>query len=90
MVLICKNFGLLTNTEVEDGGGRVLITNGLDVKSLVNLWRWYYCVSFWEKIELEVSEELYKSMQSKPASEFCRSVEDFLYDNGVTLRVKEE
>lgn len=86
MILKCKNFGLLTNTEVEDFEGRVLVTNGLDIQSLVNLWRWYYNVSFWEKIELQVSEELYKSMMSKPLCEWCRSVEELFYDNGVVIK----
>ena len=86
MILKCKSFGLLTNTEVKDWQGRVLVTNGLDIQSLVNLWRWYYKVSFWEKIELQVSEDLYKSMMSKPLCKWCRSVEELFYDNGVVVK----
>jgi hypothetical protein len=65
MKLICKNYGLINNTEVENEDGRVLITNGLDIKTLVDLWRWYYNIPFWEMIELEVDEKLYNATQLK-------------------------
>ena len=65
MKLKCKNYGLINNTEVENEDGRVLITNGLEIKTLVDLWRWYYNIPFWETIELEVDEKLYNATQLK-------------------------
>lgn len=85
MKLKCKNFGLLTNTEVEDEDGRMLVTNGLDIQTLVALWRWYFRISYWERIDLIVSEKLHNAMKKKPMA-IARSVEDLFYDNGVIIK----
>ncbi len=90
MKLICKNYGLISNTEVENEDGRILVTNGLDIKSSVDLWRWYYNIPFFEKIELLVSKELYNSMKQKPPIDYVRTVEELFYDNGVIVVEKKE
>lgn len=88
MKLKCKNYGLLTNTEVENEEGRILVTNGLRIKQLVSLWRWYYNIAPWEQIQLIVCEDLYKSMRQRPLSSL-RSVEELFYDENVRIEVEE-
>lgn len=87
MKLKCKNYGLITNTEVENEDGRILVTNGLDIDSLVRLWRWYYNIPFFEGIEVEVSKELYNSIKQKTACGI-KSVEQLFYEKNVVF-VKE-
>lgn len=88
MKLKCKNYGLLTNTEVENEDGRILVTNGLDIEQLVDLWRWYYNAPFFKRIEVEVSEKLYNSIKQKPLSSL-KSVEQLFYERNVVF-VKEK
>lgn len=84
MKLKCKNYGLLTNTEVEDCEGRILVTNGLGIEDLVKLWRWYYNVPFFETIELEVSERLFNASKQR-ALKGVKSVQELLYDQKVIV-----
>ena len=84
MKLKCKNYGLLTNTEVENEDGRVLVTNGLDTDSLVRLWRWYYNIPFFERIEVEVGEKLYNSIKQKSVCSI-ESVEQLFYEKNVVF-----
>ena len=84
MKLKCKNYGLLTNTEVENEDGRILVTNGLSIGDLVDLWRWYYNAPFFKRIEVEVSEEIYNSIKQKTATAF-KSVEQLFYERNVVF-----
>lgn len=84
MILKCKNYGLLTNTEVENEDGRILVTNGLDIKQLVNLWRWYYNIPFFERITLYVHRDLYKASKQRPLSSI-NSVEELFFKENVVL-----
>lgn len=84
MKLKCKNYGLLTNTEVENEDGRILVTNGLSIEDLVDLWRWYYNAPFFKRIEVEVGEELYNSIKQKTATAF-KSVEQLFYERNVVF-----
>lgn len=83
MKLKCKNYGLITNTEVENEDGRILVTNGLDIKQLVSLWRWYYNCPF-ERIKLYVSRDLYKAAKQRPLSS-VQSVEELFFKENVVL-----
>ena len=86
--LKCKNYGLLTNTEVEDEKGRILVTNGLSIEQLVDLWRWYYNAPFFKRIEVEVDEKLYESIKQKPLYN-VKSVEQLFYERNVVF-IKEQ
>lgn len=81
-ILKCKNYGLLTNTEVENEDGRVLVTNGLNIEDLVELWRWYYNIPFWKSIKIVVNKDLYLSMKQRPLSS-SQSVEELFYTKNV-------
>lgn len=89
MKLKCKNYGLLTNTEVENEDGRVLVTNGLSIEQLVDLWRWYYNIAPWKRIELEVDKRLYETMKQKSLSAF-KGVQELFYENNVVVVKVEE
>lgn len=84
MKLKCKNYGLISNTVVENEDGRILVTNGLSVEQLVDLWRWYYNVPFFKRIEVEVSKELYNSIKQKTACGI-KSVEQLFYEKNVVF-----
>lgn len=88
MKLKCKNYGFITNTEVENEEGRILVTNGLSVEQLVDLWRWYYNAPFFKRIEVEVNEKLYNSIKQKPLFD-TKSVEQLFYERNVVF-VKEK
>lgn len=87
MILDCKNYGLMTETEVscED---RRLVTQGLDIQTLIKLWRWYYNIPPFEKISLAVPKRLYDlSGQRTLAS--SKSVRRIFYEEGVEMICKE-
>lgn len=61
--LILKRYGLYNPTEVEYGD-KILVTNQLDVKSLCDLWKWYFNLECYKKIPLYVlNEKDFNSMQ---------------------------
>lgn len=85
MILKCKNYGFLaTNTEVENKDGRVLVTNGLTIKELAGLWRWYYKVSAWDIIFLEIDEKNYNYI-TKSYHDGLKSVAEMFKDEGVIV-----
>ena len=87
MILDCKNYGLLTATEVSLEGRR-LVTQGLDIQTLVKLWRWYYNIPPFEKIFLAVPKILLPaSGQRRLVS--CKSVKELFYEQGVEMVCKE-
>lgn len=84
MKLKCKNYGLINNTEVENEDGRILVTNGLSIEQLVDLWRWYYNVPFFKRIEVEVDEKLYNSIKQRPLFDI-KSAEQLFYEKNVVF-----
>lgn len=87
MTLDCKNYGLMTETEVSFEGRR-LVTQGLDLKTLVKLWRWYYHIPRFEKVFLSVSKSLYGLSRLKPYT-CTKSVQECFSDQGVKIICKE-
>lgn len=74
MRLICNSIGLNKETEVIHNGRR-LVTQGLSIEQLCNLWRWYYNIApFEKKIELVFSVDRdYSAIHQRTLSS-CRSV----------------
>lgn len=87
MILDCKNYGLMTETEVSCEGRR-LVTQGLDIQTLVKLWRWYYNIPPFEKVFLAVPQRLYELSQSKTYIPM-RSVREVFHNEGIEIICKE-
>lgn len=77
--LYLKSYGLINPTEISDGN-RKLITQGLDVRTLCNLWKWYFNIFPFTKIELKMSSSLYQSMKQRISNEY-KSVEEIFKQN---------
>ena len=56
MRIICNSIGLNIATEVISGK-RKLVTQGLSIKQLCDLWKWYYSIPPFKKVELVFSAD---------------------------------
>lgn len=79
-ILYLKSYGLLNPTEVSDED-RKWVTQGLDVNTLSELWKWYFNIPTFAKIELRVPSSLYQSMKHRTAIGY-RSVKELFNQNG--------
>lgn len=87
MILNCKNFGLVNETEVSCNGRR-LVTQWLDIKTLCDLWKWYFNVSPYEKISLIVNKKLFYAAEQRPLIS-VKSVKELFKEQGVELTCEE-
>ena len=84
--LILKKIGLYNPTEVEYGE-KILVTNQLDVKTLCNLWRWYFNLKCYDKIPLYVlNEKDFYSMQQHGLRD-AKSVYELFEEQGFDVKL---
>lgn len=58
-------------------GGKILETQRLDIKTLCDLWKWYFEIPPFEKVELVCDVRLYNSLKQGPLSTFKSTIELF-------------
>ena len=85
-IINLKSIALHNPTEVECEGKR-LLTQGLSIHQLVELWKWYYNIAPFDTILLVAGEKNYNAMQQPPLSS-ARSVLEIFTELGVQV-VKE-
>lgn len=89
MRLICNSIGLNKETEVTHNDRR-LLTSGLSIKQLCDLWKWYYNISPFEKIELVFTHDKdYNAIQQRTFSD-VKSVKELLEEEGVICKSFDE
>lgn len=64
--------------------GRVLETQGLGIKTLCDLWKWYFNIPPFEKVQLLCDTRLYNSLKQPPISS-PKSVIDLFYEQGIKV-----
>lgn len=87
MILNCKNYGFVKETEVSHNGRR-LVTKGLDIETLCDLWKWYFNIPPYEKISLIVDKKLFYAAEQSPLSS-VKSVKELFKEQGVELTCEE-
>lgn len=78
--LILKRIGLNNPTEVEYGS-KILVTNELDIKSLCDLWKWYFHLEYYKKIDLYMNERDFNAAKQRTFAG-AKSVVELFFDNG--------
>ncbi len=63
---------------------KVLETQGLDLKTLCELWKWYFKIAPFEKVELECETRLYHSLWQHPLGHF-KSMIDLFAEQGIKV-----
>lgn len=89
MRIICNSMGLNKETEVTSNERR-LVTQGLSIKQLCDLWKWYYNIPPFEKVELVFTH--YKDFSAIQQRTFadCRSVKEMLEEEGIICKSFDE
>ena len=89
MIIELEKFGLRNPTRVKCNG-KVLETQGLPLKDLCDLWKWYYCCPPFDKIYLVTNEDrLYMSLRQRIfASQ--KSIIELLAEQGVYVKKRSE
>lgn len=64
--------------------GKVLETQGLGIKTLCDLWKWYFNIPPFEKVQLLCDTRLYNSLKQPPISSI-KSVIDLFYEQGIKV-----
>lgn len=89
MRMICNSIGLNKETEVIINKRR-LVTQGLSIKQLCDLWKWYYGISPFEKIEpVFTHDKDYNAIQQRTLAT-CKSVKELLEEEGVVCKSFDE
>lgn len=84
MEIIAESIGLQKPTKVFCCD-RVLVTQGLSIGTLVELWKWYYNMPPFKKIILKCDTKLFNSLHQKPLRSVKSCIEIFA-DNGVVCQ----
>ena len=89
MRIICNSIGLNKETEVISNA-RKLITQGLSIKQLCDLWKWYYNIPPFEKTEIvfSVDKDYYAMNQRTLATE--KSVKELFEEEGFVCKKFDE
>ncbi len=89
MRIICNSIGLNKETEAISGK-RKLVTQGLSIKQLCDLWRWYYSIPPFEKVELvfSVDKDYYAIQQRTMAG--MKSVKELFEEEGFICKKFDE
>lgn len=89
MIIELEKIGLHNPTRV-NYKGRVLETQGLSIKDLCDLWKWYYCCPPFDKIYLVTNDDrLYMSLRQRTfASQ--KSLIDLFAEQGVYVKKRSE
>lgn len=85
-ILELESIGLLNPTTVRHED-KVLTTQGLDVKTLSDLWKWYFHIPPYCKIILEVPTKLYYSMRQNTVASH-KSVQELFMEQDIYIREK--
>lgn len=87
--LILKSIGLHNPTEVEYGN-KILVTQGLDIESLTDLWKWYFNLKCFSKITLYVANKKdFNSMKQKTLTS-VKSVKELFEEQGFDVKLLED
>lgn len=87
--MICNSIGLNNETEVKFGSRR-LVTQGLSIKQLCDLWKWYYYISPFEKVEVVFCHDKdYDAITQKTLSG-SKSVKEMLEEEGFICKKFDE
>ena len=87
MKLYCKKFGFIGETEVSFKERR-LVTQGLDIKTVCSLWKWYYYIPPFEKIFLVVPKRVFFMTEQKTFAT-NKSVKELFKEQGVEIICEE-
>lgn len=63
--------------------GKVIETQQLDIKTLCDLWKWYFSIPPFEKVELLCDTKLYNSLRQRILSS-NKSVIELFEEQGIT------
>lgn len=89
MRIICNSIGLNIETEVIFAGRR-LVTQSLSIKQLCDLWKWYYHISSFEKVEIVFCHDKdYDAINQKTLSS-SKSVKEMLEEEGFVCKKFDE
>ena len=89
MRIICNSIGLHRETDVISNKRR-LVTQDLPIKQLCDLWRWYYNISPFEKVELVFSvDKDYNAIHQKTLAS-SKSVKEMLEEEGFICKKFDE
>ena len=67
--------------------GKVLETQRLDMKTLCDLWKWYFEIPPFEKVELVCDTRLYNSLKQRTS---FKSAVDLFEEQGVYVKEKKK
>ena len=85
MRIICNSIGLHKETEVV-ANERKLVTQGLSIKQLCDLWKWYYNIPPFEKVELVFSvDKDYNAIHQRTLAS-SKSVKEMLEEEGFVCK----
>lgn len=82
-IINLKSIALHNPTEVECEGKK-LLTQGLSIHQLVELWKWYYDIAPFDKIVIFTNEKNYNAMQQPPLAS-AKSVLDIFNELNITV-----
>ena len=89
MRIICNSIGLHKETEVV-ANERKLVTQGLSIKQLCDLWKWYYNIPPFEKVELVFSiDKDYNAINQRTLAS-SKSVKKMLEEEGFICKKFDE
>lgn len=83
MTIKCKRLGIMNPTEVE-ANNKILVTQGLSIEQLSNLWKWYYNIPPYEPIYLAMPTKLYNSVHQRSITP-CKSVAELFEERGIKV-----
>lgn len=83
MTIKCKRLGIMNPTEVE-ANNKILVTQGLSIEQLSNLWKWYYNIPPYEPIYLAMPTKLYNSVHQRSRIP-CKSVAELFEEQGIKV-----
>lgn len=63
---------------------KILETQRLDIKTMCDLWKWYFEIPPFEKVELVCNTRLYNSLKQPPLSSF-KSFIDLFKEQGINV-----
>lgn len=64
--------------------GKVIETQQLDIKSLCDLWKWYFQIPPFEEVELICETRLYNSLR-QPTLSSTKSIIDLFREQGIKV-----
>ena len=87
-VLELECIGLHNPTTVRHEN-RILTTQGLDIETLSNLWKWYFHIPSYYKIVLEMSSRDFRATQQRSLPGI-KNVQELFYEQGIVCKEKKD